>query len=261
MKFLIQSILDVFRRLRLANTEKMKMKDSRRKSIIREITLTKTQKKQIDDLFVPSLGRKVPYIWHQYYTAYMGTFDPKYFPESLYIPEFEQFMNPDKSYCRVYSDKNVLSYIMKGVGVKMPEVYCSRQAGMYRDSNYSICSFEKIVEIIKEKKEVFLKPSIDSNSGQGCKLISTYGGGILSQEDLTYLRNLKSDFVVQERIICHKSIRNIYDKSVNTFRIITYRDVENGNNVIRHMPVKISIQAAFYFLFCIFYIQPTFILA
>jgi hypothetical protein len=31
------------------------------------------------------------------------------------------------------------------------------------------------------------------------------------------------NFVIQERIICHESIRKLYAGSVNTFRIMTYR--------------------------------------
>ena len=52
-----------------------------------------------------------------------------------------------------------------------------------------------------------------------------------------FLNEMGEDFIVQERIICHKSIRKIYDGSVNTFRIITYRWYENGEAVVKHMPV------------------------
>lgn len=37
------------------------------------------------------------------------------------------------------------------------------------------------------------------------------------------MSGLGENFVLQERIKCHESIRKIYAGSVNTFRIMTYR--------------------------------------
>ena len=37
------------------------------------------------------------------------------------------------------------------------------------------------------------------------------------------IKELGKNFVMQERLICHESIKQLYDGSVNTFRIMTYR--------------------------------------
>lgn len=47
----------------------------------------------------------------------------------------------------------------------------------------------------------------------------------------------KKDFVVQERLVCHESIRAIYPGSVNTFRVISYI----WHNEIKIMPVIMRI--------------------
>lgn len=63
---------------------------------------------------------KIPYTWHQYYTAFTGNFDPYYVPELLYIPEFERFMNIYPEYVKVFEDKNILPYVAKAAVIKMP---------------------------------------------------------------------------------------------------------------------------------------------
>ena len=70
-----------------------KINDPRRVKIAEMVQLSKEQKEAIDEVYMKNYGSKIPYIWHQYYTAYTGNFDPYYVPELLYIPEFERFMN------------------------------------------------------------------------------------------------------------------------------------------------------------------------
>ena len=51
------------------------------------------------------------------------------------------------------------------------------------------------------------------------------------------LEDLGDSFVVQERIICHDSISKLYPKSVNTFRIMTYR----WKNEVKYLPIIMRI--------------------
>lgn len=86
-----------------------------RKKIWQSINLTKEQKEAIDDLYFTNYGKRIPYKWHQYFTAYTGNFDPAYFPELLYIPRFEFFMNLG-AYPEALSDKNLLPLLCSGGG-------------------------------------------------------------------------------------------------------------------------------------------------
>ncbi len=91
--------------------EVRKFWDKRRVKIWRSVKLSKDQKKQIDTLYKDNYGKRISRIWHRHYMAYTGCFDPGYFPEMLYIPEFEHFMNQDSAYTRSLGDKNVLPYL------------------------------------------------------------------------------------------------------------------------------------------------------
>lgn len=86
---------------------------------------------------------------------------------------------------------------------------------------------EKEAELIMyDIGEVFIKPTVDSCSGQNCRIINIKKGKVNidgKEKTLSELIEMYgSDFLIQEKVICSDDIRNIYKESVNTFRIITY---------------------------------------
>jgi hypothetical protein len=123
--------------------------------------------------------------------------------------------------------------------VKTPEFYVCSSAGIIRDNNYSEISEINAVDLLKNVGEVFIKPTVDSSSGEGCRVaIFVDGIDTESQSPIKeYLMQLGSDWVIQKRLRCSESIRRIYPNSVNTFRVITYR----WKNSIYSMPVIMRI--------------------
>lgn len=216
----IKSEIEIFLEKRIhrkkLQAEIKKFKDPRRVAIYSSVQLTPEQKKQIDDLFSVHYGMKVPYTWHRHFTAFTGRFDPRYIPETLFIPEYERYMNPDQNYINVFADKNVLAMIAKGVGIRMPETVASCANGVLRDGNYHIVRWDNLVDLLPEET-CFAKPTIDSDSGKGCMLIDKKQTDLIST-----LETMGNNFVVQERIVCSDSIQKINPSSVNTFRVMTY---------------------------------------
>ena len=214
--------------------------EAERVKLYENIILTEKQIREIDNLFLLNYGEKIPYNWHRIYTSYTGHFDAYYFPEYLYISEFEHFMIPDKQYADVMENKNIISILARGVGVETPGIVCSCAAGMLRDSNYNLITMDVALELILDAGAVFIKPTVDSGSGKGCKLYSSIDPTII-EEIKNYLFLLKGEYVVQNVIRCHDSIRKIYSESVNTFRVITYRWIKEGKPFVTHMPVIMRI--------------------
>ena len=212
-------IKDRWRIYRRRRSEIKKFEDPRRIKIYEAVTLTDEQKKQIDDLYETYYGEKIPYTWHKHFTAFTGRFDANYFPELLFIPEFEYFMNSNSEYNKVFSDKNVLPMIASHVGVKMPKTVVSSVNGILEDENHKIINKNVLKQIMSKKASYtyFVKPSVDSCSGQGCFLLHTD-----NKEDFEELNKLGKNFVVQERLTCSESVSKLHPYSVNTFRIITY---------------------------------------
>lgn len=221
------------------NEEIAKMHQIQRRKIWTSIKLNTLQKKQIDTLFVKNYGKKVPHTWHRHYMAFTGNFDANYFPDLLYFPQFETYENYKQNYIKSISDKNLLPCFASAVHIKMPQTLLSCAEGFFRDGGYRPLSAQEFVARFDTLGEAFVKPSVDSNSGQGCAVIHMEKGkDILSgKTSKEIIRDLGDNFVVQARLKCHKSIAKIYPHSVNTFRIITYRWKEE----ICHMPIIMRI--------------------
>ena len=205
--------------------ELQKVRDPRRKQFYEHITLTPEQEAAIDRLYVDNYGEKIPYTWHRLYTSYTGHFDVNYFPELLYFPEFERFENLWREYPDVLDDKNLTPPLAAAAGVHMPRTFLSCTKGMLRDGEYRHLCLNEALARLENAGELFCKPTVDTGSGRGCFVARFENGAdALSGESAgAVLERLGPDFVMQERLVCHESIRKRYPGSVNTFRVLTYR--------------------------------------
>lgn len=226
--------------VRKKNREIRAFRDPRRVAIANSFPLTNEQREEIDDLFVNNYGKKVGYVWHQNYAAHTGRFDKRFFPGLLYLSEFEQFENQNKSFVSVFNDKNFIPEVAKSVGVRTPRVIVSCTNGLLRDGDNKIIDQVHAEGLIREARRCFVKPTVNSSSGRGCDIINedarvsfTRNTLVINGEDST--AGYKNDFVVQELVVCHDSIRAIYAGSCNTFRVITYL----WKGTIEVMPVAI----------------------
>lgn len=202
-----------------------KFKDSRRVGIYSSVQLTKEQIKAIDDLYINNYGKKIPYTWHRHYTAFTGKFDAGYFPELLYIPVFERLMTPEKSFSISLSDKNILSIFARGAGVKMPKDFLHCACGIFTDGNMNNVSISQAKEIMWNIGECFIKPTVDTSSGDGC-FVACFKDGIdiLGGHSVEEIISgaIGDNYIIQERVKCHNSIATIYSESVNTLRMVSY---------------------------------------
>lgn len=210
---------------KLKKIEKIKMQDRRRKNIYSKVNLSKQNQNEIKKIYKENYGKTISMKWHQYYTAYTGKFDVNYFPELLYIPEFEHYMNYNSSLANVLEDKNILPIFANYLKVKMPRKIISCQEGLFKDENENILNYEQVIKKLNSIGECFAKPSIGTDSGLGCLAINIKNGiDIKTNESVEkILKNLGNNFIIQEKIVCSNSIRKLYSESVNTFRIMTYR--------------------------------------
>ena len=187
--------------------------------IVNQYPISEKEKKEIDNFFVSNYGKKIPYDCHRYYAAHSGVMIPEYFPDIIYFPYFERFMNAKFKYA-VFEDKNILPFVAREAGILMPTTVLSCVMGLYRDSKNVIITREKAISILKESGKVFCKPSTHSSGGHGCFVFDF--GDTKADINRAFLR-LGDEFVVQELVSCEQSINSLYPLSVNTFRITTYR--------------------------------------
>ena len=238
-KIFVNMILSKLCIYRSKMSEKKKISDERRVNLYSKIDLTESQKEAIDKFYLKNYGRKVPHKWHRLYQSFTGKFDEKYFPELLYIPDFERKMNPN-SFATVFEDKTMIDFITFNTSIKTPEIIISAVRGVVRDSKYNLISYDQQFEIAKKLEgEFFIKPATDSSSGKGCRIIRLKRGvDILTEERIeSIIISYSGNYILQEKIKNSELLCKLYDKSINTFRVMTYV----WDNRIYHCPVILRI--------------------
>lgn len=204
--------------------EKEKIKEPERQRILSQVILTPEHKKEIDNLYISTYGKKIPYDWHRLYTSYTGNFDARYIPELLFIPHIqERFVS--QSSIDILSDKNLLPFLVNGIsGVRTPSVFFSCEDGHFRDQEMNLLSRKDAVHYLWNLGECFAKPTKDSNSGKGCRALCIRNGiDLHSGESVSsILSSSGRNFNFQECLINVNSIKCLHPDSINTFRITSY---------------------------------------
>ncbi len=219
--------------------EKLKIKEPERQKILSRIELTAEQTRQIDELYESTLGRKIPYDWHRLYTAYTGQFDAKYIPELLFIPRIQEKFVP-RDCISALSDKNMLPLLVNGIkNVKTPQIFLSCINGHFRTRESHLITKNEAICYISDLGECFIKPTIDSNSGRGCRVLNIQKGVDIETGDTVdeILKHYGSNFNIQELIVNGDSIRKLHPESVNTIRITSYI----WNDKVQFFPLLIRI--------------------
>lgn len=197
----------------------------KKRNLYKNIKWTKEQKKQFDDYWKNVYGKKISDKWHKLYQSINGTFNVEYFPDILYTAKLENKLN-SYEYMKVFSDKNMLQLFLndKIENVRCPFTYVSSTRGLYYSNDRKLLSFSQVEELLKNIGEVVIKPTVDSSSGRGVRILEYVDGVDVRTGETIYdvLKRYKTDFVIQEKILPHPVLRNLYSKSINTFRVITY---------------------------------------
>ena len=187
--------------------------------------LTKEQKLEIDNFYKKYYGKKISYIWHNLIMSYNNKFDVRYIPPDIFI-KIRDKLNSNSKTCLMIYDKNFLYEFVKKTNVKFPKRLFYSINNLFFDSANNKISKDDLYKQMSNIGEAFIKPSQLTNSGyaRNCKLINMKDGvdvnSNTSIKEIIEDYNAK-DFIVQEKIVCHKSISDIYSKSVNTFSLYT----------------------------------------
>lgn len=218
---------------------KHEIKDPRRQRILRMFALSDEQKKKIDDFFIANYGKKIPYDYHRYYSSYMNSFDEKYIPEFIFISEIEAKLN-SREYSHVLADKNLLPLLVgKSASCRCAKIFVSCTNGILRNSHFELIDKIEAYEILKDVGPVFFKPSVDSDSGRGCRVYDFHNGiDSFSKKSLDdILCDCSENFNFQEVVQNCNSVKRLHPESLNTFRIVTY--ILDGE--VYHFPVILRI--------------------
>lgn len=229
----------LYRLWRARKSENKKISDPQRQERLKKYVLSEEQKREIDAVYIENYGKKVPYDWHRLISSYTRKFDPRYIPELLFIPEIEAKFVP-REYMSTFADKNLLPILINGIeGVKTPKIFLACINGIFRTAEMELVSREKAIEYLYDIGRVFLKPTLDSNSGNGCGIYEfQQGKDIISNRTVEeIILSAGNNFNLQEILTNCEDVRKLHPGSLNTFRIVTYV----WKNKIWHFPMILRI--------------------
>ncbi len=155
---------------------------------------------------------------HNDKNEYLSEFD---WYRSRYINEPFDFMMNNKVVC---------AEVLKQY-VRVPTTYAVKNKGFLTSTDDKYTSYEDLYELLKEKKKLFIKP-FGAGKGTGVNQFQYINGkpyiGIKRssrKEIINYMRK-NDDWMISECMQQHSYSSNLYDKTVNTIRLITMRDIE-----------------------------------
>ena len=209
----------------------------KKRKLYNKVKWTPEQKKEFDS-FWENYGGMKPY-WHKLYQSMNGVFDVRYFPEKLYTTKLEPLLNP-WIYQQLFSDKSLIKILWGDIeNAYIPKCYLTCINGSFFDSNNEGVSLQQAVKLLYSIKKCILKPTIDTGSGRGIRILDCHEGiDLISNKKITEIISCyHEDFVIQEIIINNDAIKALNPTSLNTIRAITYR-VESD---IRCVPLILRI--------------------
>ena len=176
--------------------------------------LTKEQEQQIYDYW-KKYTDEFDIAYHKYYIDRTGQFDERFIPDDLFVGYIDGYLN-NRAIEPGVADKNYFDLYLKGF--KLPKTYIHLINGIFEDENYNIISKEKAIEILSNKTDITIKPSMASYGGKGVKFLHNP-----SREEVEeFISNLGDEnLIFQETIKQSSETAKLHSTSLNTIRIMT----------------------------------------
>lgn len=189
--------------------------------------------KQFDDKLTPQAYR--------IFSRYIGT-DITIMPMELCVNIVETVLTPEL-YRGFYRNKNSTNLLMpEGTTVK---TIIRKLVGFYYNNTYQplhICE-KTLNDLLSPYDKVLFKPAMEG-SGKGIQLFKRKGAGLYNMQGVeltaSYLLSYSDDFQIQEFIEQSDFTASFNPTSVNSFRIMTYRSVADGEIYVPNLFFKIG---------------------
>lgn len=201
----------------------------RKKALVKRVTLTTEQQKEIREYFKKNYGKSISTKWHRLYQGYTGNYQKNYFPEILFSTRLEPKLNPYRE-AEFLSDKNLLEPFFGDVdGLHIPKTFVSCVKGCFRTGDKKIVTRETAEAVLESIGKCVIKKTTETCSGRDVAMCNIQAGvdeksGLPVSELLT---QFGQNFVVQEFVEQYESLAKLNHSSLNTFRVATY--ILDGN--------------------------------
>lgn len=188
------------------------------------VKLSKIQVEEIQDYWQTHFGQKITTLWHEFFLARTGNFSPKYIPTSVWRSSIVYTLNYHR-FADTYSDKGFYDTLLPNVC--HPKTFVKCVNGYFYTDRVPI-SKEDALRLCSNLDSAIIKPTLGGTWGNGVSLIQTKDGKVVNKEKTNTVEQLFSQygrsFIVQEKIEQHPAMAALNPDSVNTLRVMTYRN-------------------------------------
>ena len=211
-----------------------------------KVTITPAEDQEIREYWKQISGCDIDTRWHRLYASYLGCPVQKdFFPEILYSTKLENKLSNPKFY-GILSDKGFLTTIFPGDQTyRNPKTVVYNSYGIFVDGNKRILTESEAKTTIGNAGLVIIKPTIDTSSGEGV-LKADFADGRDTINDMTaedVIKKYGQNFLVQECVMQSHYLSDLCEKSLNTFRVITY--VREGGVFIAPLSLRMGTGSSF----------------
>ena len=150
--------------------------------------------------------------------------------KSQYLSEFDWYRSRyiNAPFDFLLNNKIAAAEILKQY-VRVPRSYMIKNGGFLTSFDSEKMDYEDVVTLLKGKETLFIKP-YGKGKGTGVNILIYKDGKIFVDKEeyskeafISFLKN-RDDWFISESIKQHKYADDLYDKTVNTIRMITLRD-------------------------------------
>lgn len=211
----------------------------RKKKLISSVKWSREQEEEFNQFWKFNY-KKIKKSGNKLFESFNGVFHSEYIPDFLYATKIESKLNSYK-YARIYSDKSLIEVLYKGKSTALiPQTFLLKAGGVFYDKDRKILNRSKAKDILSNLTKAVIKPIIDGNSGKGVIVGDFDSSGYDKHNNFnifSLLEDSQDNYIVQEKIIQSKELNQLYSKSINTFRVITYI----ANSSVNVAPVALRI--------------------
>lgn len=189
------------------------------------------------------VGKKNPYFkkWGfnvsqldaEYYSRVSGIKADHYVTRSMAVHYIYPYLDR-YDFVPAYMDKNIQEKLLnlsdKNIEVEMPENIIVNSNGVFFDNQGYECTEEHAIEVlINYGRDMILKPTVETYGGHGIMKVS---GKMTKDEYHQLFQKYKYNYTFQELVEQHPVLAAYNPTSVNTVRIVTYRDFQKHCKVL-----------------------------
>jgi len=173
-------------------------------------------------------------IFGGYTSDQYALYDFKHRDRREYLSEFDWYRSRyiNEPFNTMMDNKVICTEVLKHY-VNVPRIFAANTQDKVIQYEKDIKTYQDIITLLKREKRLYIKP-ISAGKGKGVYLFRYDDAQIFidntaySEEKFISFLKSTDDWLITEAIAQHPFLDKLYDKTTNTIRVITMKEVESG---------------------------------